>query len=102
MTREAPDVLRRYDVRVNFELIVASTSARRRRQRGRTPKALLEYVIDFHRLVGGAKFVRKGPRDCPLIKTEEKPPLFSLPILIKDVPINQLFKIGKGLRKTFL
>lgn len=69
-----------------------------RRHRGRTSNALLDSVIDFHRPVGGAKIVRKGKHDCPLIKTEEKPAFLSLPILIKDVPINQLFKIARGFK----
>lgn len=72
----------------------------RRRHRCRTSNALLDYVIDFHRPVGGAKIVRKGTHDCLLIKTEEKPTFLSLPILIKDVPINQLFKMARA-SKTF-
>lgn len=77
------------------------TSVRNLRQQGRTPDALLEYVIDFHRPMGGAKSVRKGSHDCLLIKSEEEPQFSSVQFLIKDVPINQLFKIGKASGKTF-
>lgn len=73
---------------------------RKQRQQGRTPNALLEYVIDFHRPMGGAKSVRKGSQDCHLIKSEEEPQIPSVQFLIKDVPINQLFKIGKASRKN--
>lgn len=48
--------------------------------------------------MGGAKSVRKGSRDCHLIKSEGDPQFRSVQFLIKDVPINKLFKIGG---KTF-
>lgn len=70
------------------------------RQQGRTPDALLECVIDFHRPRGVAKSVRKGSHYSLLIKSEEEPPICSVQFLIKDVPINQLFKIGKASRKN--
>lgn len=57
------------------------------RQQGTTLNALLQYVIDFHRPVGGANSVRKGSRDCLLIKSEEEPQFHSVQFLIKDVPI---------------
>lgn len=51
--------------------------------------------------MGGAKSVRKGSRDSHLIKSEEEPQFYSVQFLIKDGPINQLFKIGKASWKTF-
>jgi hypothetical protein len=80
------------------KLVPFSDSHQRRslRQQCWTPNALLECIIDFHRPWGGAKSVRKGSHDCLLIKSEEELQFCSVQFLIKDVPINQLFKIGKG------
>lgn len=46
--------------------------------------------------MGGANSVRKGSRDCLLIKSEEEHQFHSVQFLIKDVPIKQLFKIGRA------
>ena len=46
--------------------------------------------------MGGANSVRKGSRDRLLIKSEEEHQFRSVQFLIKDVPIKQLFKIGRA------